>query len=738
MDDTLRSGMERYLAGGMTDAEAAAFFPSLRGDPEALAHLGRVLVQQAHLVDALRESSRAAAAPSLSRRLAVAGAVMRRTGWGGIAAAAAAVAAVVVAAVVLRPAAPPAPRPPAAERGTVSGAHVGTMLPSTPAGPVQDSTPPGTAAPAPLMAPHRATAPVPIPALAPLARLEIAEGPVYLITGSGRILAHAGQEIRPGQGVQSEGPEGRVAIVFPDASRLEPGVDSTVMLFAEGRGVNAFLSGGSVNVELAPAVGVPALALTTPHAEASGAGARFLLRCDPDGTRLEVAAGLLCFRRGADGLAIDVAAGQAAVVSEGVEFAVVPASAEAEPPGSVSRQPARATPATDVSLAPAVPPVPAVAAPTLAVAARLVRIQGEVRVHGAPGEPPLSARAGQALLAGRLVETVGEDAFAEIVCLDATRVELGANARAAFDTGGRRVVLDSGVLLADVAKQPRGASVVLATPHAEVKVLGTRFILSANPKATTVEVEEGTVRFSRRQDGASTVVLPGQYASVRGRDPVVARAVRTWRSWDVVMNPGEGLQAVVPDVSGRKAARLELYESGTDGGVDPGRRLALFTRGRHVDFGSNDRFNHADQYWSHEPKQYPYAGKSLVGRGEDVGERGAPLPLRVRDLQLHPPNSDRLTVAAFVAPVDGVYRVGGLGVRRVDARGGPVRCLVVDPQRRLVTELTATPDRAWVWEPRGFVLGTLQAGDRIHFAVARQGDYGWDAAEIAWTVTATE
>jgi hypothetical protein len=204
------------------------------------------------------------------------------------------------------------------------------------------------------------------------------------------------------------------------------------------------------------------------------------------------------------------------------------------------------------------------------------------------------------------------------------------------------------------------------------------------------------------------------------------------------MNPGGAPQAVVPDVSGRKAARLAFYESGVDGGVAPGRPLSVFVPGRHIDHGNRDRFNHCERYWAHAPKRYPYAGRSLVGRGGDAGERGAPAPLRVRDLQLHPPDSDRLTVAAFIAPVDGRYRVRDLGVRRVDARGGPVRYVVHDAQRRRVATLKATPDRAWVWERRGFDLGALRAGDRIHFAVAREGDYGWDAAEIAWTVSATE
>jgi ferric-dicitrate binding protein FerR (iron transport regulator) len=722
VDEATRSDIERYLAGGMTDAEASSFLASLRGDREALAHLGRVLEQQAHLFDLLREQARASAS-----RLAAA-TPPRRAAWRW--AAAAAVAVVAVGAFLLaRPRGRTGTRPPQA------GREMTETVRGVPAPPAPDRSPdpaPDVAGTVPDMTPASPPASIPDPP----ARIESVEGPVYVVTDGGRILAHAGQSVLPGQGVRTEGPEGRVVLVLPGASRLESGPDSAVTLFAEGRGLSAFLSGGRLAGTIADPSSGPVLTLLTPHAEVRGAGARFVLECDPDETRLAVSEGLLRFRRTSGGEAIDVAAGRRAVAGEGAAFASRPAD---EDPPAVLPPAAAAEPAVPPAPpAPAIAVAPAAVTPTRAVSGRLVHVQGEVRVHDVPGVAPLPARAGQPLLSGQGLETVGEEAFAVVVCVDATRIELGANARAVFDAAGKRVVLDYGVLRADVSKQPRGASVALVTPHAEVKVLGTRFVLTAEPKATTVEVEEGHVRMSRRQDGVSTVVSPGFFASVHGRDPVLALPVRSWRSWETTMNPAGDPQAVVPDASGRRAARLEFYESSDNAGVAPGPRLPVFTPGRHVDFGNNDKFNHVEQYWAHAPKGYPYAGKSLVGRGEDAGERGAPPPLKVRDLQLHPPNNDHLVVAAFVVPVDGLYRVSGLGVRRVDERGGPVRYLVADPSRRKVAELTATPDRAWVWEPRSCVLGMLKAGDRIHFAVSRQGDYGWDAAEIAWMVTATD
>src|SRR5262245_18645483 len=49
MNDQTRVEIERYLAGHMQPGEAEAFLTALRGDPEGLAYLGKVLRQQALL-----------------------------------------------------------------------------------------------------------------------------------------------------------------------------------------------------------------------------------------------------------------------------------------------------------------------------------------------------------------------------------------------------------------------------------------------------------------------------------------------------------------------------------------------------------------------------------------------------------------------------------------------------------------------------------------------------------------
>jgi hypothetical protein len=107
----------------------------------------------------------------------------------------------------------------------------------------------------------------------------------------------------------------------------------------------------------------------------------------------------------------------------------------------------------------------------------------------------------------------------------------------------------------------------------------------------------------------------------------------------------------------------------------------------------------------------------------------------VFDLQLHPPENDHLTVAAFIVPVAGNYSVYDLAVRRVWWEGSLAGYRVFDESKSLLTHIVATTDQDWVTDPSTYNLGTLAAGDRIYFAVDREdANYFWDATEIIWTI----
>jgi hypothetical protein len=178
-------------------------------------------------------------------------------------------------------------------------------------------------------------------------------------------------------------------------------------------------------------------------------------------------------------------------------------------------------------------------------------------------------------------------------------------------------------------------------------------------------------------------------------------------------------------------ADLEFYESTNNNGVNKGSLFNTYTDGSHA-----EGFNNAEHLWgdtSGDP--YPYAAKSTVARGSDSGEANTPTPLGVFDLQLHPPENDHLTVAAFIVPVAGNYSVYDLAVRRVWWEGSLAGYKVFDDSKSLLTHIVATTDQDWVTDPTTYNLGTLAAGDRIYFAVDREdANYFWDATEIIWTI----
>ncbi len=211
--------------------------------------------------------------------------------------------------------------------------------------------------------------------------------------------------------------------------------------------------------------------------------------------------------------------------------------------------------------------------------------------------------------------------------------------------------------------------------------------------------------------------------------PRQASAV-TWNSYATQTQSGSP-QATVQDTSGTQPAQLSFYESANDGGVDQGTIFSIFNAIVHP-----QAFNNVQNYWAEAAGwTYPYAGKSTIGRGVDSGETNTPSPTGVFDLQMHPPNSAHTTVAAFTVPVSGNYTVSNLGVRRVNVdTAQSVRLKVFSTQKVLLDNLQAT-STAWVNDANTYPLGTLNAGDKIYFAVDPDGSYAWDATEINWTIT---
>jgi ferric-dicitrate binding protein FerR (iron transport regulator) len=163
---------------------------------------------------------------------------------------------------------------------------------------------------------------------------------------------------------------------------------------------------------------------------------------------------------------------------------------------------------------PPAPPLPAPKETAIAIAT-LESVRGEVLAFVAGERKPVAA--GQAFASGQGLSTGAGNAAAVLVFPDATRLELrpGTVLAEISAAAGKKIVLDHGSVYADIARQPAGQPLVIATKHAEATILGTKLTLSC-ADATKLELKEGKVRFTRSEDKRSVDVAAGQY-SVAGK-----------------------------------------------------------------------------------------------------------------------------------------------------------------------------------------------------------------------------
>ena len=213
-------------------------------------------------------------------------------------------------------------------------------------------------------------------------------------------------------------------------------------------------------------------------------------------------------------------------------------------------------------------------------------------------------------------------------------------------------------------------------------------------------------------------------------NPEPVGAATSWNAYDIVMQSTQAHQGLVNSTDNSIQATVSFFQSTNDGGVKKNTLLTTYNAGPHPNANS-----FVTTYWALGPGNvYPYAGKSTVGRGSETGEGNVPSPTGVFDLQLHPPNSAKLIVSAFVVPVAGEYTLSNLAVRRVSSASGTTRLKVFDSDQLPVADLQATNNQDWVQNTNTLALGTLSIGDSIYFAVDREGNYASDFTEVMWTV----
>jgi hypothetical protein len=95
-----------------------------------------------------------------------------------------------------------------------------------------------------------------------------------------------------------------------------------------------------------------------------------------------------------------------------------------------------------------------------------------------------------------------------------TRLELAAGTELNMTSlaHGKRFVLLAGRIEASVARQRLFRPMVILTPQAQARVLGTKFSLLTTANATRLEVTQGKVGFARLSDGKDVQVSAGHYA----------------------------------------------------------------------------------------------------------------------------------------------------------------------------------------------------------------------------------
>ncbi|HXP61686.1 MAG TPA: FecR domain-containing protein [Dongiaceae bacterium] len=115
---------------------------------------------------------------------------------------------------------------------------------------------------------------------------------------------------------------------------------------------------------------------------------------------------------------------------------------------------------------------------------------------------------------------------------EATRLDLapGSELRLFNPMWGKRLSLEAGALDASVASQPRWRPMIIATPQAEAKVVGTRFSLSATLASTRLEVLEGLVRLrkslpARPHENQEVLVHAGETATAAPDIRLVAQLI---------------------------------------------------------------------------------------------------------------------------------------------------------------------------------------------------------------------
>ena len=153
------------------------------------------------------------------------------------------------------------------------------------------------------------------------------------------------------------------------------------------------------------------------------------------------------------------------------------------------------------------------------------------------GGKVLLAKPGFALKAGDRIKTSADNTALVRYLTEPTQIKLqaGTQLKVDQDAAGKRLELLVGTVNAKVAPQPAGHPMLISTPQAEAKIVGTEFLLTVDAASTHLEVIEGAVRICNRDEGKAVFVGRDHYATVVRGAELTSRSLLPpeWNSQDI-------------------------------------------------------------------------------------------------------------------------------------------------------------------------------------------------------------
>ncbi len=153
------------------------------------------------------------------------------------------------------------------------------------------------------------------------------------------------------------------------------------------------------------------------------------------------------------------------------------------------------------------------------IVASLDALEGDVRI--CREGRPVAASSSTAIRSGDIVETAGRShgnpGRATVAYENESTsvwIEPGTRVRFAEANGTKRVKLHAGRLVADVARQSRGSSMVFLTSRARATVIGTRLDFAETERHSLLKVREGMVQIQDLASGKTATVSAGHYGVV--------------------------------------------------------------------------------------------------------------------------------------------------------------------------------------------------------------------------------